>query len=155
MREAVDRILLAIENREKILIWGDYDVDGTTGVVILRKALNILGAETEYHVPNRFSEGYGVNIPALAEAKARGCKVAVSVDCGIRNFEPVAWAKENGLDFIVTDHHLSDPVNGNPDAFAVVNPNQPDCKYPDKDLAGVGVAFKLVQALLRERAKEQ
>lgn len=154
MHEAVARIFKAIENREKILVWGDYDVDGTTGTVLLRKTLKILGAETAFHVPNRFTEGYGINIPALEQAKADGCKLAISVDCGIRGFEPVAWARDNGLDFIVTDHHLSDPERGNPDAYAVVNPNQPDCTYPDKHLAGVGVAFKLAHALLRERQKE-
>src|SRR5688572_4923746 len=154
MREAVDRIFKAIENGEKILVWGDYDVDGTTGTVLLRRTLNMLGAATAFHVPNRFTEGYGINIPALEEAKADGCKVVISVDCGIRSFEPIEWAKANGLDFIVTDHHISDPVRGNPDAYAVVNPNQPDCPYPDKHLAGVGVAFKLAHALLRERQKE-
>ncbi len=155
MRESVDRILKAIDDGEKILIWGDYDVDGTTGTVLLRKTLKILGGETAFHVPNRFTEGYGINIPALEEAKAAGCKVVISVDCGIRSFEPVAWAKENGLDFIVTDHHISDPERGNPDAFSVINPNQPECEYPDKHLAGVGVAFKLAHALLRERKKEE
>lgn len=154
MREAVARIFKAIENREKVLVWGDYDVDGTTGTVLLRKTLKILGADTAFHVPNRFTEGYGINIPALEQAKADGCRVVISVDCGIRSFEPVAWAKANGLDFIVTDHHLSDPERGNPDAYAVVNPNQPECTYPDKHLAGVGVAFKLAHALLRERQKE-
>lgn len=154
MREAVDRILKAIENSEKILIWGDYDVDGTTGTVLLRRTLNILGCVTEFHVPNRFTEGYGINIPALEAAKAKGCTVVISVDCGIRSFEPIAWARNNGLDFIVTDHHLSDEINGNPDAFAIVNPNQHGCGYPDKHLAGVGVAFKLAQALLREKGKE-
>lgn len=154
MREAVERIFSAIEKGEKILIWGDYDVDGTTGTVLLRKTLKILGAETAFHVPNRFTEGYGINIPALEQAKADGCKLVISVDCGIRSFEPVAWAKDNGLDFIVTDHHISDPERGNPDALAVVNPNQPGCEYPDKHLAGVGVAFKLAHALLRERQKE-
>jgi single-stranded-DNA-specific exonuclease len=154
MREAVDRILKAIDSGERILVWGDYDVDGTTGTVLLRRVLKILDGETAYHVPNRFTEGYGINIPALEKAKADGCTVAISVDCGIRSFEPIAWAKENGVDFIVTDHHLSDDVKGNPDAFAVVNPNQPNCEYPDKHLAGVGVAFKLAHALLRERDKE-
>ena len=154
MREAVQRIFQAIEKGEKILIWGDYDVDGTTGTVLLRKTLKILGAETDYHVPNRFTEGYGINIPALEDAKADGCKLVISVDCGIRSFEPVSWAKENGVDFIVTDHHISDPERGNPDAFAVVNPNQPGCTYPDKHLAGVGVAFKLAHALLREKKME-
>jgi single-stranded-DNA-specific exonuclease len=154
MREASERVLKAIENGEKILIWGDYDVDGTTGTVLLRRALQLLGGKTEFHVPNRFTEGYGINVPALEQAKSDGCSLAISVDCGIRSFEPVAWAKDNGLDFIVTDHHLSDPEKGNPDAFAVVNPNQPGCPYPDKHLAGVGVAFKLAHALLREKNKE-
>src|SRR5688572_32824744 len=154
MRESVARIFKALECGEKILIWGDYDVDGTTGTVLLRKTLKILGGETDFHVPNRFTEGYGVNIPALQEAKDAGCKVVISVDCGIRSFEPVAWAKENGLDFIVTDHHTSDPERGNPDAYSVINPNQPECDYPDKHLAGVGVAFKLAHALLREKNKE-
>lgn len=154
MREAVGRILKAVENKEKILIWGDYDVDGTTGTVVLRKALEILGAETGFHVPNRFTEGYGVNIPALEKARERGYSLVVTVDCGIRGFEPLVWAKENGLDVIVTDHHLPDEAQGNPPAFAVVNPNQSDCEYPNKNLAGVGVAFKLVHALLREKGKE-
>lgn len=154
MRAAADRVLQAIDDGEKILVWGDYDVDGTTGTVLLRKALKILGGETAFHVPNRFTEGYGINIPALEKAKADGCTVIISVDCGIRSFEPVAWAKANGLDFIITDHHLSDEVNGNPDAFAIVNPNQTGCEYPDKHLAGVGVAFKLAHVLLRERGKE-
>ncbi len=153
MKTAVKRILQAIENDEKILIWGDYDVDGTTGTTVLRKALEILGAETGYHVPHRFTEGYGVNIPTLEKAKERGYKLVISVDCGITSFEPVAWAKENGMDFIVTDHHLA-KEKGNPDAFAVINPNQKDCEYPDKNLAGVGVAFKLAHALLREKGRE-
>ncbi|MBA3786190.1 MAG: single-stranded-DNA-specific exonuclease RecJ, partial [Acidobacteria bacterium] len=97
---------------------------------------------------------YGINILELKKAKERGCSLVVSVDCGIRSFEPLNWAKENGLDVIVTDHHLPDESNGNPPALAVVNPNQPDCEYPDKNLAGVGVAFKLVHALLREKGKE-
>ncbi len=154
MKTAVNRILKAIETGEKILVWGDYDVDGTTGTVVLRKALEILGAKSIFHVPHRFTEGYGINIPELEKAKERGCSLVVSVDCGIRSFEPLNWAKENGLDVIVTDHHLPDESNGNPPALAVVNPNQPDCEYPDKNLAGVGVAFKLVHALLREKGKE-
>ncbi|MGB7069135.1 MAG: single-stranded-DNA-specific exonuclease RecJ [Pyrinomonadaceae bacterium] len=154
MSDAVGRIQQAIASGEKILIWGDYDVDGTTGTVLLRKTLKILGAETGFHVPNRFTEGYGINIPALEEAKNNGYTLAISVDCGIRSFEPLEWAADNELDFIVTDHHLSDPTCGNPCAVAVVNPNQPGCPYPDKHLAGVGVAFKLSHALLREAGKE-
>ncbi|HLA96196.1 MAG TPA: single-stranded-DNA-specific exonuclease RecJ, partial [Pyrinomonadaceae bacterium] len=154
MREAVDRIQTAIENHEKILIWGDYDVDGTTGTTLLRKVIQILGGESTYHIPNRFTEGYGVNIPALEKARASGVTLAITVDCGIRSFEPLEWARDNGLDFIITDHHLSDEVRGNPPAFAVVNPNQIGCEYPDKHLAGVGVAFKLAHALLREKGRE-
>ncbi len=154
MREAVARILKARDAKEKILVWGDYDVDGTTGTVVLRSVFKILGIESEYHIPNRFTEGYGLNIPALRDAKGRGCSLAITVDCGIRSFEPLEWAAANGLDVIVTDHHLSDEVRGNPPAVAVVNPNQPDCEYPDKHLAGVGVAFKLANALLLEIGRE-
>jgi single-stranded-DNA-specific exonuclease len=155
LKEAVERILKAIENDEKILIWGDYDVDGTTGTVVLRKGLEILGAKTGFHVPHRFTEGYGVNIPALEKAKENGFSLVITVDCGIRSFEPLIWAKENGLDVIVTDHHLSDEIKGNPPAVAVVNPNQTGCEYPDKNLAGVGVAFKLIHALLKEKGREK
>jgi single-stranded-DNA-specific exonuclease len=155
MEKAVKRILSAIENEEKILVWGDYDVDGTTGTVVVRKALELLGAKSGFHIPHRFTEGYGVNIPMLEKAKERGYTLIVSVDCGIRSFEPIRWAKENGLDFIATDHHLPDEEHGLPDAFAVVNPNQNGCEYPDKNLAGVGVAFKLAHALLRETGKEK
>jgi single-stranded-DNA-specific exonuclease len=154
MREAVDRILSAAEKREKVLIWGDYDVDGTTGTVVLRKVFKLLGIESEYHIPNRFTEGYGINIPALEDAQVRGCTLGISVDCGIRSFEPMEWARDNGLDLIITDHHLPDEDRGNPPALAVLNPNQQGCDYPDKHLAGVGVAFKLAHALLRETGRE-
>lgn len=155
MPEAVDRILTAVDKDEKILIWGDYDVDGTTGTVLLRQALALLGARTDFHVPNRFTEGYGINIPALEQAQADGCSLAISVDCGIRSFEPLEWARDHGLDVIVTDHHLSDEIRGNPPAVAVVNPNQTGCPYPDKNLAGVGVALKVAHALLREKGLER
>lgn len=154
MREAVDRIQEAIVHREKILVWGDYDVDGTTGTVLLRRAFKVLGVESEFHVPNRFTEGYGVNIPALKAAQERGVSLIITVDCGIRSFEPLEWARDQGLDVIVTDHHLSDESKGNPPALAVVNPNQPGCEYPDKHLAGVGVAFKLATALLTKAGLE-
>ncbi len=154
MEKAVARILKAIDVGEKILVWGDYDVDGTTGTVVLRKVLEILGAKSAFHIPHRFTEGYGVNIPALEKAKESGFTLVISVDCGIRGFESIEWAKENKIDFIVTDHHLPDDSTGNPNAYAVVNPNQADDQYPDKNLAGVGVAFKLAHALLREKGKE-
>ncbi|MGB7200676.1 MAG: single-stranded-DNA-specific exonuclease RecJ [Pyrinomonadaceae bacterium] len=154
MREAVARIEMAIVNREKVLIWGDYDVDGTTGTVLLRKMFRLVGVETDFHVPNRFTEGYGINIPALEQAQKDGVTLVISVDCGIRSFEPLQWAHKHGLDVIVTDHHLSDEIHGLPPAVAIVNPNQAGDEYPDKNLAGVGVAFKLAHALLREHNLE-
>lgn len=153
--DALKRLRFAIERNEKVLIWGDYDVDGTTGTVLLRKALSFCGVKTEYHIPDRFTEGYGINISGLEAAKGRGCSLIITVDCGIRAFDALEWAAENDLDVIVTDHHLTDPVQGNPPAVAIVNPNQVDCSYPDKDLAGVGVAFKLAQAFLRENGDEE
>lgn len=155
LNKAVKRIFKAIENQEKILIWGDYDVDGTTGTVVLRKALEILGAKTGFHIPHRFTEGYGLNVENLSEAKDKGYTLVISVDTGARAFEQATWARENGIDLIITDHHLVDDNQGNPDAFAVVNPNQNGCEYPDKNLAGVGVAFKLAHALLREKGREK
>ena len=154
MREAVARILRAIAAGEKILVYGDYDVDGTTGTVVLRRALNLLGARTGFHVPHRFTEGYGIQQAALEKALTEGYTLVISVDCGIRAFEPLYWARDNKLDVIVTDHHLPDEGEGAPPAFCVLNPNQHGCNYPDKNLAGVGVAFKLAHALFRERGRE-
>src|SRR5689334_19978883 len=152
--EAVQRLLYAIDQKQPILIYGDYDVDGTTGTAVLLRALRMLGATAGYHVPHRFTEGYGIQQPALEKAASEGYKLVVSVDCGIRAHEPLVWARENGLDVIITDHHLPDEDEGAPPAFAVLNPNQHGCTYPDKNLAGVGVAFKLVHALFRERGRE-
>ena len=154
MQDAVARILRAIETGEKILVYGDYDVDGTTGTVVLRRALGLLGARTGFHVPHRFTEGYGIQQAALEKAFSEGYTLVVSVDCGIRAHEPLIWARDNGLDVIVTDHHLPDEGEGAPPAFCVLNPNQHGCSYPDKNLAGVGVAFKLAHALFRERGRE-
>lgn len=155
MAHAVDRIQRAVENREKILIWGDYDVDGTTGTVLLREMLSLLGAESGFHVPDRFTEGYGINIPALEKAKADGYSLVISVDCGTTAVEEIDRANSIGLDVIITDHHLPRSGEKLPLAVALINPNQPDCPYPDKDLAGVGVAFKLAHALLREYGLER
>jgi single-stranded-DNA-specific exonuclease len=154
MQKAVERVLRAVELGERILVYGDYDVDGTTGTVVMRKALQLLGAQTGYHVPHRFTEGYGIQQAALEKAKAEGYGLVISVDCGIRAHEPLVWAREHGLDVIVTDHHLPDEGEGTPPAYAVLNPNQHGCLYPDKNLAGVGVAFKLAHALLRARGRE-
>ncbi len=152
--EAVDRLLRAIDNAEPILVYGDYDVDGTTGTALLLRALNLLGARTGFHVPHRFTEGYGIQQAALEKAASEGYKLVISVDCGIRAHEPLYWARDNGLDIIITDHHLPDEGEGVPPAFAVLNPNQKGCNYPDKNLAGVGVAFKLVEALFRRCGRE-
>jgi single-stranded-DNA-specific exonuclease len=154
MTEAVARLLHAIDHHEPVLIYGDYDVDGTTGTAVLLRALRMLGATCGYHVPHRFTEGYGIRQEALEKAAGEGYKLVVSVDCGIRAHEPLVWARENGLDVIITDHHLPDEDEGAPPAFAVLNPNQNGCAYPDKNLAGVGVAFKLVHALFRARGRE-
>src|SRR5262249_50093104 len=154
MREAVSRVLEAIDRREPILIYGDYDVDGTTGTAVLLRALKLLGAQVGFHIPHRFTEGYGIQQAGLEKAWNDGYRLVLSVDCGIRAHEPLYWAKDRGLDVIVTDHHLPDEAAGSPPAFAVLNPNQHGCDYPDKNLAGVGVAFKLVHALFRERGRE-
>lgn len=154
MADAVNRLLHAIDNREPVLIYGDYDVDGTTGTAVLLRALRMLGATAGYHIPHRFTEGYGIQQAGLEKAFNEGYKLVVSVDCGIRAHEPLHWARDHGLDIIVTDHHLPDDDEGSPPALAVLNPNQHGCDYPDKNLAGVGVAFKLVHALFRERGRE-
>ena len=154
MSDAVARLLQAVDKNEPILIYGDYDVDGTTGTAVLLRALRMLGATAGYHVPHRFTEGYGIRQDALEKAASEGYKLVVSVDCGITAHEPLHWARANGLDIIVTDHHLPDADEGAPPAHAVLNPNQAGCDYPDKNLAGVGVAFKLIHALFRERGRE-
>jgi single-stranded-DNA-specific exonuclease len=151
MREAVERILQAIARNEKILIYGDYDVDGTTSTVILKKALSLIGAEVSYYIPERLKDGYGLREDAMDMAKARGIHLIISVDTGIRAQQVVEYAKSLGLDIIITDHHL--PEAGLPKANAVLNPKRPDCQYPEKNLAGVGVAFKLAQALLMKTAQ--
>lgn len=153
MTAAVARILRAVDAGERILVYGDYDVDGTTGTVVLRRALSIIGAHTGFHIPNRFTEGYGINREALERARDEGYTLIISVDCGIRAHEPLQWAHEQNLDCIVTDHHLPDDSQALPPAVAVLNPNKPGCAYPDKHLAGVGVAFKLAQALLESRGR--
>lgn len=147
MREAVARIQQAIAQKEKILIYGDYDVDGTTSVVVLRKAIEMAGGAADYHVPHRVKEGYGMREDVVEQMARDGVKVLISVDTGIRDGAVVDRARELGIDSIITDHHL--PDDGKiPKAFAVVNPNQPGCGYPFKGLAGVGIAFKVTQALL-------
>jgi single-stranded-DNA-specific exonuclease len=143
---ALARLRQAIDGSQKILIYGDYDVDGTTSVVILKKAIELAGGAADFHVPHRLKEGYGMRSEVVETAAAAGVRLIVSVDTGIRAAEVVGRANELGIDVIVTDHHL--PEGSLPPALAVLNPNRPDCPYPDKNLCGAGVAFKLSQALL-------
>jgi single-stranded-DNA-specific exonuclease len=145
MAVAVDRILAAIARHERIAIHGDYDVDGVTSTVILRRALELLGADVVHYIPERLRDGYGLQPAALARLHADGVRLAISVDCGIRADEAARHAAALGLDLIITDHH--EPDSALPPALAVINPKRHDCTYPDKNLAGVGVALKLVQAL--------
>ncbi|HXK05499.1 MAG TPA: single-stranded-DNA-specific exonuclease RecJ [Verrucomicrobiae bacterium] len=146
MPAAVERLARAIRDRERILIYGDYDVDGTTSVVLLTKAIELAGGQASYHVPHRLKDGYGMRSEVVEAASEQGVKLIVSVDTGIRAAEVVRRAGELGIDVIVTDHHL--PEEELPPALAVLNPNRPDCAYPEKNLCGAGVAFKLIQALL-------
>ncbi len=149
MEPAVNRILRAVRNGEKILVYGDYDADGITGTALLTKALRELGAEAGYYIPERLSEGYGLNGQFVGWARDEGVSLVVTVDCGISGADVVAMANElGGPDFVITDHHHM--AAKLPEAAAVLNPHRADCAYPFKDLAGVGVAFKLVQALFSQ-----
>lgn len=160
MREAVTRIRAALANSEPILIYGDYDVDGTVATVLLKTALERLAppdrpARVSYHVPHRLREGYGMQTTRLAQAKADGVRLVISVDTGIRAFAAADEARALELDLIVTDHHLPDGVTGLPDALAVINPAQSGCPYPNKNLCGAGVAFKLAHALLASEPRTE
>jgi single-stranded-DNA-specific exonuclease len=145
MSTAVNRILAAIAAKDRIAIHGDYDVDGVTSTVILRRALELLGADVVHFLPERFRDGYGLQPATLDRLHQDGARVVISVDCGIRAAEAANRARELGIDLIITDHH--EPDVELPNALAVINPKRHDCRYPDKNLAGVGVALKVVQAL--------
>jgi single-stranded-DNA-specific exonuclease len=145
MNEAVTRLRQAIRQREPIAVYGDFDADGVTATALLVETLSALGAQTEPYIPHR-AEGYGLNKNALHELARRGIKVIVTVDCGTRSITEVSYGRRLGLDIIVTDHHS--PGEELPPSTAAINPKQTDCRYPFKKLAGVGVAFKLAQALL-------
>jgi single-stranded-DNA-specific exonuclease len=146
MDRAVERIRVAIALREPIEIHGDYDVDGVTSTVVLNKALELAGAQSGWHIPHRLHDGYGMQPAAVEEAAQRGVRLIVSVDNGIRAAAAIARANELGVDVIVTDHHL--PETELPPALAVINPNRADCSYPNPNLCGAGVAFKLAHAIL-------
>jgi single-stranded-DNA-specific exonuclease len=146
MHAAVSRLRRAIEQKEKILIYGDYDVDGTSSIVILKKAIELAGGAADFHIPHRLRDGYGMRTEVIEKAAQTGVKLIISVDTGIRAAEVVVAARQAGIDTIITDHHL--PEAELPPAIAVLNPNRPDCQYPEKILCGAGVTFKLVHALL-------
>jgi single-stranded-DNA-specific exonuclease len=145
MDKAIDRISRAVATGETIMVWGDYDVDGTTAVALLYIFLRRLGHENLlFYIPDRYTEGYGVSFKGIDYAKAHGVSLIITVDCGIKAVEKVAYAGEQGIDFIITDHHLAG--NELPPAVAVLDPKRPDCNYPFSELSGCGVAFKIAQA---------
>ena len=156
MKVALDRLDAALERKEKVLIYGDYDVDGTTAIVILKTAIELCGGAADFHVPHRIREGYGMRDEVIERAAAEGVRLIISVDTGIRAFAAVEAARRSGVDLIVTDHHLPG-MDGVPRALVVINPNQEGCDYPCKHLCGAGVAFKLAQGLMQRRldAKDQ
>jgi single-stranded-DNA-specific exonuclease len=146
MREALERLRRAIASGERILLYGDYDVDGTVSVVLMKTAIELAGGKTTFHIPHRLKDGYGIHCGAIEEAAEAGVTLVVSLDTGIRATAAVTRARALGVDVIVTDHHLPEAVL--PPACAVLNPKQPGCTYPEKELCGAAVAFKLAQALL-------
>ena len=145
MQKAVDRIQIAIQQNQKILVFGDYDVDGTTSVATLYQFLLNLTHQVDYYIPHRYKEGYGVSKIGIDFAKENNFELIISVDCGIKSKELISYAKELGIDFIICDHHLPDDIL--PPAEAILNAKQFDCKYPYKELCGCGVVFKLITAL--------
>jgi single-stranded-DNA-specific exonuclease len=153
MLPAVERTLAALARRERIAIHGDYDVDGITSTVILRRALELLGADVIHFIPERLRDGYGLQPETIERLHAEGARLVISVDCGIRGIDAARRARDLGLDLIVTDHH--EPGAELPPALAVINPKRHDCRYPDKNLAGVGVALKFVQALCTRCDREK
>lgn len=148
MRVAVDRIQTALANREPVAIYGDYDVDGVTATALLVQALRTLGADVREYIPNRFDEGYGLNNEALTTLANDGVKLVITVDCGVRSPDEARHARDVGLDLIISDHH--EPSGTLPEALAVLNPKQDGDSYPEKYLAGVGIAYKIAEALLRD-----
>lgn len=148
MDKAVARIETAFENNESIMVFGDYDVDGTTSVATLYQFLKTIGPNIDFYIPHRYREGYGVSKMGIDHAKATGISLIISVDCGIKSTDLITYAKELGIDFIICDHHLPDPIL--PPAIAILNAKQVDCGYPYKELCGCGVVFKLITALAKK-----
>ncbi len=148
MDRAVERVLTALRRGEQVAVWGDYDVDGITATSLLLLFLRRIGLRCSYHIPSRLEEGYGLNIPAIDDIAAAGNSLLITVDCGVSDVEPIAHAVERGLDVLVLDHHQVPETL--PAAVGILNPHRPDCEFPTRDLAAVGVAFNLVMALRAE-----
>ncbi len=153
MDKGVNRIITAVNNKEKILIFGDYDVDGITATSILMQFFKFINMQSFFHIPHRMSEGYGLSKIGIDKAKEKGCSLVITVDTGVSNHHEVLYCNSLGMDIIITDHHKV-PENL-PEAFAVINPNQSKCPYPNKNIAGAGVAFKLVHSCLRKLKVEE
>lgn len=153
MEIAVKRIVKAIENKEKIMIYGDYDADGITSITVLKKYLNEIGLKTGEYIPNRLNEGYGLNKDAISKIYNDGYRLMITVDCGISGLEEVEYANSLGIEIIITDHH--EPAEKLPEAIAVIDAKRKDNKYPFNQLAGVGVVFKLIQAISKELKLEE
>ncbi|HOC39443.1 MAG TPA: DHH family phosphoesterase, partial [Thermodesulfobacteriota bacterium] len=152
MKKACRRIVEAIYRKEKICVYGDYDADGVTGTAVLKHFLQSVGAEVTFYIPDRLTEGYGLHISSLEQIRADGVSLVITVDCGSSDNEAVRFAREHGMDIIITDHH--EVPEHLPDAFAILNPMQKDCPFSFKHLAGVGVAFYLVIALRKVLREE-
>lgn len=149
MDKAVDRILRALRSHERILIYGDYDVDGTTSVALAYSFFKELGADVDYYVPNRYSEGYGISLQGIDYAHTNGFKLVIALDCGIKAADKIEYASQRHIDFIICDHHL--PDENIPKAVAVLDPKRTDCHYPYKELSGCGIGFKLISAVARKK----
>lgn len=152
MEKAADRVIEAIKRKEKITVYGDYDVDGTTSTALLYLGIKRLGGIVDYYIPNRMVEGYGLSLSGIELIKNQGTNLIISVDCGINAIEEVSQINDYGMEIIITDHH--NPKELLPDAYAVINPKLPECRYPFQDLAGVGVAYKLLIGVFRKLGEE-
>ena len=144
MQKAIDRINTAIANNERILIYGDYDVDGTTSVALAYSFFYSIYKNIDYYIPDRYLEGYGISTKGIDHAKQTECSLVIALDCGIKAVDKIAYANTLGVDFIICDHHI--PGDEVPAAFAVLDPHQKECNYPYKELSGCGIGFKLIQA---------
>ena len=151
MDEAVKRLKRALEQGERIMVYGDYDVDGTTAVALVYSILSRRTSNLEFYIPDRYTEGYGISYKGIDQAQADGCTLIVALDCGIKAIDKVRYAAERGIDFIICDHHT--PGDELPEAAAVLNMKRHDCTYPYRELSGCGVGFKLMQALLKSEGK--